>query len=101
MPIHPGTKRNKPIWCVSLYLAPERSAERTETTSLTQNQLTELFESDQAKALVERAEERGFIEPAELEAFAVEHELNDEEAEAFTRELETHGLEVRQAGTHV
>jgi RNA polymerase primary sigma factor len=65
---------------------------------LTQNQLTELFESDQAKALVERAEERGFIEPAELEAFAVEHELNDEEAEAFTRELETHGLEVRQAG---
>jgi RNA polymerase primary sigma factor len=65
---------------------------------LTQNQLTELFESDQVKALVERSEERGFIEPAELEAFAVEHELNDEEAEAFTRELETHGLEVRLAG---
>jgi RNA polymerase primary sigma factor len=65
---------------------------------LTQNQLTELLESDQVKALVERSEERGFIEPAELEAFTLEHELNDEEAEAFTRELETHGLEVRPAG---
>jgi RNA polymerase primary sigma factor len=65
---------------------------------LTQNQLTELFESDQVKALVERSEERGFIEPAELEAFAVEHDLNDEEAEAFTRELETRGLGVRVPG---
>ncbi len=64
---------------------------------MTQNQLTELLESDQVKALFERSEERGFVEPAELEAFALEHELNDEEAEAFTRELETQGLEVRQA----
>ncbi len=61
---------------------------------MTQNQLIELLESDQIKALVERSEERGFVEPAELEAFALEHELNDEEAEQLTRELETIGLEI-------
>jgi RNA polymerase primary sigma factor len=61
---------------------------------LTQNQLTELFESDQVKALVERSEERGFVESAEFEAFVLEHELNDEEQEQLTRELETIGLEV-------
>ena len=70
-------------------------AERTEHL-LTQNQLTELFESDQIKGLIERSEERGWVEPAELEAFVLEHELNDEEAEQITRELETIGLEVGQ-----
>jgi RNA polymerase primary sigma factor len=63
---------------------------------LTQNQLIELFESEQIRALIERSEERGFIEPAELEAFVLEHELNDDEAEALQRELETIGLEVGQ-----
>ena len=61
---------------------------------MTQNQLTELFESEQIRALIERSEERGFVEPAELEAFVLEHELNEEEAEALQRELETIGLEV-------
>jgi RNA polymerase primary sigma factor len=61
---------------------------------VTQHQLTELLESEQVKALIERSEERGFIEPAELEALVLEHELSDEETEAFTRELETSGLEV-------
>jgi RNA polymerase primary sigma factor len=61
---------------------------------LTQNQLIELIESEQVKALVERSEERGFIEPAEFEAFVLEHDLNDEEQEQLTRELETLGLEV-------
>jgi RNA polymerase primary sigma factor len=61
---------------------------------VTQNQLSELLESEQVKALIERSEERGYIEPAELEAFVLEHELSDEETEAFTRELETSGLEV-------
>ena len=50
--------------------------ERTEQT-LTQNQLSELLETDQAKALVEGAEERGYVEPTELEAFALELDLND------------------------
>jgi RNA polymerase primary sigma factor len=63
---------------------------------LTQNQLIELIESEQVKALVERSEERGFIEPAEFEAFALEHDLNDDEQEQLTRELETLGLEVGQ-----
>ena len=63
---------------------------------MTQNQLTELFESDQIKALIERSEERGWVEPTELEAFVLEHELNDEEAEQITRELEAIGLEVGQ-----
>ena len=63
---------------------------------MTQNQLTELFESDQIKGLIERSEERGWVEPVELEAFVLEHELNDEEAEQITRELETIGLEVGQ-----
>ena len=61
---------------------------------MTQNQLIELIESDAVKALVERSEERGIIEPAELEAFVLEHDLNEEETEQLTRELETLGLEV-------
>jgi len=63
---------------------------------LTQNQLHELLDSDQAKALVEGAEERGYLEPAELEAFSLEHDLNENEIEELTRELERIGLEVRQ-----
>jgi RNA polymerase primary sigma factor len=61
---------------------------------LTQNQLHELLETDQARALVEGAEERGYVEPAELEAFAAELELNDEEVEELSRELERVGLEI-------
>ena len=63
---------------------------------MTQNQLIELIESEQVQALVERSEERGVIEPAELEAFVLEHDLNDDEQEQLTRELETLGLEVGQ-----
>jgi RNA polymerase primary sigma factor len=63
---------------------------------LTQNQLHELLDSDQAKALVEGAEERGYLEAAELEAFSLEHDLNEDEIEELTRELERIGLEVRQ-----
>ena len=61
---------------------------------LTPNQLHELLESEQARSLLEGAEERGFIEPVELEAFALEHDLNEDEVEQLTRELESIGLEV-------
>lgn len=61
---------------------------------MTQHQLTELFESDQIKGLIERSEENGWVDLIELEAFVLEHELNDEEAEQITRELEKIGLEV-------
>ena len=46
--------------------------------------------------MIETGEERGFIQPAELEAFALEHELADLDVEELTRELETNGLEVRE-----
>jgi RNA polymerase primary sigma factor len=60
-----------------------------------------LLESDQIRAIVEGAEERGFVDPAQLEAFAAELELNDQEVEELTRELERTGLEIGQpaAGT--
>jgi RNA polymerase primary sigma factor len=61
---------------------------------LTQNQLTELIESDQGRALLETAEERGYVEPTELEAFALEHDLAEDDVEAFARELEAMGVEL-------
>jgi RNA polymerase primary sigma factor len=61
---------------------------------LTHNQLHELIESDQGRVLLEAAEERGYVEPTELEAFAVEHDLADEDLEAFAKELESMGVEV-------
>ena len=63
---------------------------------LTQNQLTELLETEGARALLDAGEERGWIEPSELEAFAVEHDLADPDVEELTRELERIGLEVRE-----
>jgi len=65
---------------------------------LTQNQLQELLETEPARVLLEGAEERGFVEPSEIEAFALEHDLAEDEVEALTRELEATGLEVRDAG---
>ena len=55
-----------------------------------------MLESDQIRAIVEGAEERGFIDPVQLEAFAAELELNDQEVEELTRELERTGLEIGQ-----
>jgi RNA polymerase primary sigma factor len=61
---------------------------------LTQHQLQELLETEPARTLLEGAEERGFVLPTELEAFALEHDLADDEVEQLTRELEAIGLEV-------
>ncbi|MDX6517406.1 MAG: polymerase primary sigma factor [Gaiellaceae bacterium] len=61
---------------------------------MTQNQLHELLDSDQTKSLIEGSEERGFIEPAEFEAFTLEHDLSDQEIEEVTREFERIGLEI-------
>jgi RNA polymerase primary sigma factor len=63
---------------------------------LTQSQLSELLETESARALLEAGEERGWIEPAELEAFVVENDLGEPDAEEFVRELERIGLEVRE-----
>jgi len=66
---------------------------------LTQHQLQELLETEPARALLEGAEERGFVLPTELEAFALEHDLAEDEVEQLTRELEAIGLEVGEAAT--
>jgi RNA polymerase primary sigma factor len=67
---------------------------KDEEGPLTHNQLSELLETEGARTLVEASEERGFVEPTELEAFALEHDLEDADVEQLTRELEAIGLEV-------
>ena len=64
---------------------------------VTQNRLAELLESEAAKTMLETGEERGWIEPAELEALAVEQGLAEPDVEDLTRELGRIGLEVRDA----
>src|SRR6266550_2698257 len=66
---------------------------------LTQSQLSELLETESARTLIEAGEERGWIEPAELEAFAVENDLPEGEINDVVRELERIGLEVREPVT--
>jgi RNA polymerase primary sigma factor len=73
------------------------TASKAQEVKLTQNQLHELLETEPARALLEGAEERGYLSPTELEAFALEHDLADDEVELLTRELEATGLEVREA----
>ncbi|HEY8722364.1 MAG TPA: sigma-70 family RNA polymerase sigma factor [Gaiellaceae bacterium] len=63
---------------------------------MTQSQLTELLESESARSLIEAGEERGWIEPAELEAFAIENDLDDAGQVDVVKELERIGLEVRE-----
>src|ERR687885_40656 len=58
-----------------------------------QRKLTNLAELTLA-AFVEEAEEAGAVEEATLEAYAVEHELDDEELGALRTELETRGVDV-------
>src|SRR5262245_35124583 len=67
---------------------------KEEESQLTQQQISELLESEGARSLVEAAEERGHVEPTELEAFALEHDLDEADLEQLTRELEAIGLEV-------
>ncbi len=61
---------------------------------LSTNQFQELLESDQAKIIFDNAEVRGFIDPAELEAFALEHDMSAEEIEELTREIERLGHDI-------
>jgi RNA polymerase primary sigma factor len=67
---------------------------KEEEPQLTQQQISELLETEGARTLVEAAEERGHVEPTELEAFALEHEVEEADVEQLTRELEAIGLEV-------
>jgi len=54
----------------------------------------ELLDTLQGRSIVENAEERGYVEPAELEALALELDLGDQEMADFTHELESLGLEI-------
>src|SRR5213592_527182 len=54
----------------------------------------ELLDTLQGRSLVESAEERGYIEPAEFEALALELDLGEEEIAEVTHELEAIGLEI-------
>ena len=54
----------------------------------------ELLDTVQGRTLVESAEERGYIEPADIEALALELDLGEEEVAEITHELETIGLEI-------
>jgi RNA polymerase primary sigma factor len=48
------------------------------------------------ETLLAEAVERGFVDAQELERFAVEHELSDEEVEELTHALEARDVEIRQ-----
>ena len=62
---------------------------------MTQNSsMNELLDTVQGRTLVESAEERGYVEPAELEALALELDLGDEEIAEFMHDLESIGLEI-------
>src|SRR3954467_3412782 len=102
-PIRRSTRSFHPIGPKSRAKTAEerRRVERTPPASrkdveehLTQHQLHELLESEAGRTMVVAAEERGFVEPAELEALALEHELAEDDIEQLTRELEAIGLEI-------
>jgi RNA polymerase primary sigma factor len=58
------------------------------------NTVQEHLDTVAGRSLVENAEERGYVEPAELEALALELDLSEEEVADFTHELEAIGLEI-------
>jgi RNA polymerase primary sigma factor len=54
----------------------------------------ELLDTQQGRTFLENSEERGYVEPAELEALQIELDLADEDVADLTHELETLGLEI-------
>jgi RNA polymerase primary sigma factor len=54
----------------------------------------EVLETLQGRTLVETAEERGYVEPAELEALALELDLGDQDVADVTQELEAIGRDI-------
>ncbi len=61
---------------------------------MSQNSVHEALDTQAGRHLLESAEERGYVEPAELEALALELDLGDEEMAEVTHELETVGIEI-------
>jgi RNA polymerase primary sigma factor len=56
----------------------------------------ELLDTIPGRLLLENAEERGFVDPAELETLQTELELADEDVVELAQELEAMGLEIGQ-----
>jgi RNA polymerase primary sigma factor len=56
--------------------------------------LNDLLEHEQVRTLLENAEERGFVDQAELDALATELDIGDDEVAWLQHELEAIGLEV-------
>ncbi|MGH3036325.1 MAG: sigma-70 family RNA polymerase sigma factor, partial [Gaiellaceae bacterium] len=61
---------------------------------MSQNSMNEVLDTQAGRHLIESAEERGYVEPAELEALALELDLGDDEMAEVTHELETIGLDI-------
>jgi RNA polymerase primary sigma factor len=61
---------------------------------VSQNSVHEVLDSQAGRHLLENAEERGYVDSAELEALALELDLGDEEIAELTHELETIGIEI-------
>jgi len=62
-----------------------------------ENHFAELLESEGGLALLEAGENRGWILPVELEAFAVAHELSETEIEGLIGAIDRAGFEIREA----
>jgi RNA polymerase primary sigma factor len=56
--------------------------------------LNDLLEHEQVRTLLENAEERGFVDQAELDALATELDIGEDEIAVLQHELEAIGLEV-------
>jgi RNA polymerase primary sigma factor len=64
---------------------------------VTQDELVGLLGGEGARAMLERGEERGWIEASELDAFVVEWELAHADIDELICQLERVGIEVRQS----
>ena len=58
-----------------------------------------MLASDEVRAVLERAEERGFVDYSELEGLAAELELADDDLTELEAELEEIGVEIEASGT--
>jgi RNA polymerase primary sigma factor len=79
---------------VEQYIRVPRFREERLEQNVTQHSMNEVMDTVAGRTLVESAEERGYVEPAELEALAVELDLSDDDLSDFTHELEGLGLEI-------
>src|SRR3954464_10694066 len=74
---------------------PQRGGPATTERGIELTETIHLHDLTPAERLVEEAAERGFIEEKELEAFADEHELADDELAALRTALEERDVILR------